>query len=109
MLELSAICSAGPGKLLLFGPVKRLVAFLIALVAPALYAQQLGVISFPNSGGAAAQEPFLRGVLLLHSFEYDDAAAAFRAAQAADASFALAYWGEGLTHYRPVWGRENHT
>ncbi len=49
----------------------------------------------------------MRGVLLLHSFEYDDAAAAFRAAQAADASFALAYWGEGLTHYRPVWGREN--
>ena len=68
---------------------------------------QLGVISFPNSGDAAAQEPFLRGMLLLHSFEYDDAAAAFRDAQAADSSFALSYWGEALTHYRPVWGREN--
>ena len=68
---------------------------------------QLGVISFPNSGGAAAQEPFLRGMLLLHSFEYDDAATAFRDAQAADASFALSYWGEALSHYRPVWDREN--
>ena len=68
---------------------------------------QLGDISFPNSGDAAAQEPFLRGMLLLHSFEYDDAAAAFRDAQAADSSFALSFWGEALTHYRPVWGNEN--
>ena len=68
---------------------------------------QLGAVSFPNSGSAAAQEPFLRGMLLLHSFEYDDAASAFRDAQAADSSFALAYWGEALTHYRPVWDNEN--
>ena len=68
---------------------------------------QLGAISFPNSAGAAAQEPFLRGMLLLHNFEYDDAASAFRDAQAADASFALSYWGEALTHYRPVWNNEN--
>ena len=30
----------------------------------------LGAISFPNSGASAAQAPFVRGVLLLHSFEY---------------------------------------
>lgn len=70
-------------------------------------AERLGVLEFPNSGSASAQEPFLRGVLLLHSFEYDDAAAAFRDAQAADPAFGLAYWGEALSHYRPVWGREN--
>ena len=87
--------------------MRRSIAFLLTLFAPALFAQELGVISFPNSGSAAAQVPFLRGVLLLHSFEYDDAAAAFRDAQAADSSFALSYWGEALTHYRPVWGREN--
>ena len=68
---------------------------------------RLGAVSFPNSGSAAAQEPFLRGLLLLHSFEYHDAASAFRDAQAADSSFALAYWGEALTHYRPVWDNEN--
>jgi hypothetical protein len=37
---------------------------------------------------------FVRGVLLLHSFEYDDAIAAFREAEKADPGFAMAYWGE---------------
>ncbi len=77
------------------------------LAAPSLADERLGVIDFPNSGNEAAQEPFLRGVLLLHNFEYDDAAVAFREAQKADPRFALAYWGEAITHYRPVWGREN--
>ncbi len=81
-------------------------ALLLTLAAPLSAGKQLGVIDFPNSGSAAAQEPFLRGVLLLHSFEYDDAARAFQQAQEADPRFALAYWGEALTHYRPVWGRE---
>ncbi|HVS02544.1 MAG TPA: hypothetical protein VMT16_07225 [Thermoanaerobaculia bacterium] len=63
----------------------------------------LGHVEMPNSGAETAQEPFLRGLLLLHSFEYEDAARAFRAAQQADPGFALAYWGEALTHYHPVW------
>ncbi len=41
----------------------------------------LGSLSFPNSGAAEAQHDFLRGVLLLHSFEYGYAAEAFRRAQ----------------------------
>ena len=80
---------------------------LLALAAPLAGEPKLGVIEFPNSGSAAAQEPFLRGVLLMHNFEYDDAAVAFQQAQKADDGFALSYWGEALTHYRPVWGREN--
>ncbi len=68
--------------------------------------QQLGVSEFKNSGSSAAQEAFLRGVLQLHSFEYDDAASAFLEAQKADPKFALAYWGEAMTSYRPVWGYE---
>jgi tetratricopeptide (TPR) repeat protein len=63
----------------------------------------LGAISFPNSGEAAAQAPFIRGVLLLHSFEYEPAAEAFREAQKADPDFALAYWGEAMTHNHPLW------
>ncbi|HET9370585.1 MAG TPA: tetratricopeptide repeat protein, partial [Vicinamibacterales bacterium] len=63
----------------------------------------LGTLAFPNSGNAAAQEPFLRGVLLLHSFEYDAAAEAFREAQQADPNFALAYWGEAMTYNHPLW------
>lgn len=81
-------------------------ALLVAFAAPAVCGPTLGVISFPNTGNRTAQEPFLRGVLLLHNFEYDDAAAAFRDAQDADPGFVLSYWGEALTYYRPVWGRE---
>jgi tetratricopeptide (TPR) repeat protein len=67
-------------------------------------AHRLGTVTFPNSGTAAAQEPFLRGIALLHSFEYADAAEAFREAQQADPAFALAYWGEALTHTQLLWG-----
>jgi tetratricopeptide (TPR) repeat protein len=67
----------------------------------------LGSLSFPNSGDAAAQEPFLRGVLLLHSFEFEPAAEAFRAAQAADPGFALAYWGEAMTFNHPLWQQQD--
>jgi tetratricopeptide (TPR) repeat protein len=66
-------------------------------------AQELGVIDFPTSGNAAAQPLFIKGVLLLHSFEYDDAREAFVAAEKADPAFAMAYWGEAMTFNHPVW------
>lgn len=75
--------------------------------APREPAAELGRIDFPNTGPAAAQEPFIRAVLLLHSFEYTDAAEAFRDAQAIAPDFALAYWGEALTHCHPIWQEEN--
>ena len=40
--------------------------------------QELGTIDFPTSGSPAAQPAFLKGVLLMHSFEYDDARRRFR-------------------------------
>src|SRR5437867_12796095 len=67
----------------------------------------LGTIVFPNSGSAAAQEPFVRGIAFLHSFEYDDAATAFREAQRADSAFALSYWGEALSYSHMLWGMED--
>lgn len=90
--------------------IVRRAVFAVSLVAamsgPAL-AQKLGTISFPNSGSAAAQEPFIKGVLLLHSFEYPDAAASFREAQRLDPGFALAYWGEAMTYTHPVWNEQD--
>lgn len=68
---------------------------------------RLGTVTFPNSGNSAAQAPFLRGIALLHSFEYVDAAEAFREAQEADRDFALAYWFESLTHHHPLWGQHD--
>ena len=67
----------------------------------------LGTVTFPNSGAAAAQEPFLRGIALLHNFEYDDAVRAFQAAEQADPAFALPYWGEALTYSHILWGVED--
>ncbi len=69
----------------------------------------LGATAFPNSGAPEAQEAFLRGVLLLHSFEFGPAARAFRAAQAADPDFALAYWGEAMTYNHPLWRQQDST
>ena len=81
----------------------------LTCVAPFVEAQtaDLGHIVFPNSGAEEAQESFLRGVLLLHSFEYDDAREEFQRAQAFDSDFALAYWGEALTHSHPLWSQED--
>ena len=69
----------------------------------------LGSLSFPNSGNEAAQEPFVRGVLLLHSFEFEPAAEAFVEAQEADPGFALAYWGEAMTNNHPLWREKDVT
>ena len=73
--------------------------------APGAHAgDRIGTVSFPNSGAPAAQRPFLRGLALLHSFEYDDARTAFREAEKADPGFAMAYWGEALTFAQLLWG-----
>jgi tetratricopeptide (TPR) repeat protein len=79
-------------------------ALALFLAVPA-QSQDLGTIEFPTSGSAAAQPHFIRGVLLMHSFEYDDAREAFVEAQKADPSFAMAYWGEAMTFNHPVWQR----
>ncbi len=63
----------------------------------------LGRIDFPTSGSPAAQERFLRGALLLHSFEYEDAAEEFRKAEEIEPGFAMAYWGEAMTYNHPLW------
>lgn len=55
---------------------------------------RLGRVEFANSGAAAAQPAFQRGMALLHSFLFDEARIAFRQAQETDPRFAMAYWGE---------------
>jgi tetratricopeptide (TPR) repeat protein len=67
----------------------------------------LGTVTFANSGAKGAQTSFLRGLALLHSFEYDQAAEAFRSAQAADPAFAMAFWGEALTYSHLLWGEDD--
>jgi tetratricopeptide (TPR) repeat protein len=83
------------------------VAASVALAATLLPAPTpLGRISFPTSGSPAAQSAFIRGVLLLHNFEYDDAIDRFREAERLDPGFAMAYWGEAMCYNQALWNGE---
>ncbi|MGQ0642783.1 MAG: tetratricopeptide repeat protein [Gemmatimonadaceae bacterium] len=82
----------------------------LALAPISIHAQttpRLGTVHFPTSGAPNAQPHFIRGILYLHSFEYDSAAKAFREAQRVDPAFALAYWGEAMTYTHPVWFQQD--
>ncbi len=70
-------------------------------------AGDVGVVSFANSGAPAAQTDFLRGLALLHDFEYARAAESFRKAEQIDPSFAMAYWGEAMTYNHPIWFQQD--
>src|ERR1051326_5116865 len=83
-----------------------LLALFIAFTAGAAQ-EDVGVVAFANSGAPAAQEPFLRGLAQLHNFEYPSAAKLFRKAQEIDPSFAMAYWGEAMTHTHPIWFQQD--
>ena len=87
-----------------------LVIAVVAIGAPissSASGQELGTITFANSGAAAAQAAFLEGVKALHSFEFDAAALAFQRAQKADPGFAMAYWGEAMSHNHPLWAQQD--
>jgi tetratricopeptide (TPR) repeat protein len=86
--------------------VVTVVALAAAMTArPA--SQQFGSITFPTSGAPAAQEAFLTGVKALHNFQFDEAALAFQQAQKADPNFAMAYWGEAMSHNHPLWAQQD--
>ena len=75
----------------------------LAFVAPtAAQLENVGQLSFPTSGAPAAQQHFLRGVAILHSFGWKQAIAEFQLAQKAQPDFALAYWGETLCYNHPL-------
>ncbi len=63
--------------------------------------------SFPTVAGPEAQQAFLSGLAWLHSFEYEQAIASFRAAQASEPGFAMAYWGEAICYQQFLWGNED--
>ena len=65
----------------------------------------LGDIKYQFPVSAEAKADFDKGLLLLYSFEYVDANEAFLAAQAADNTEVMAYWGEAMCYYKALWGR----
>ena len=82
-----------------------LLCALVPLVPAAQDTGGLGHIVFETSGAPAAKPAFIRGVLLLHSFEFADAKEAFVDAQRLDPGYAMAYWGEAMTYNHPLWAQ----
>ena len=68
---------------------------------------RVGEVSFENSGAPEAQRDFLLGLALLHSFEYPEARARFRAAREIDPGFVMAYWGEAMAWNYSLWYEQN--
>ncbi|HUF76664.1 MAG TPA: hypothetical protein VMM35_10315, partial [Longimicrobiales bacterium] len=77
---------------------------LLALLATGADAQlqSVGSLDFPTSATGEAQQHFLRGVAILHSFGWKQAREEFQAAQAVAPDFAMAYWGESLAYNHPL-------
>jgi len=67
----------------------------------------LGVINIVVTGNDDAQPYFEKGLLLLHSFEYEDARDEFQMAQKKDPNMAMAYWGEAMTYNHGLWSQQN--
>jgi len=65
--------------------------------------EKLGEVSFPISCTAAVQEPFNRGVALLHSFAYTSAENAFQRVAELDPKCAIAHWGIAMAYFHQLW------
>jgi tetratricopeptide (TPR) repeat protein len=89
------------------------VAFLVFLLTAHLPGQEpphaghdhgrLGTVRFPVSCNDGARASFERGVALLHSFWYEEAAATFREAVSRDSTCAMAHWGVAMSYLHPLW------
>ena len=82
-------------------------AVIMAVLNFPVYSQQYGSTDFPASGDPEAHAAFIRGLVMLHNFEYEDAREVFRQARSLDPEFVMAYWGEALTHEHPLWNEQN--
>jgi hypothetical protein len=66
-------------------------------------AEELGVVKFPVSCSPQAQTAFNHAVALLHHMTYPQAREAFQHVEAIDSRCAMAYWGEAMTLFQPLW------
>ena len=68
----------------------------------------LGVVNISVSGKEKGKPHFEKGLLLLHSFEYEDAREAFQEAQKQDPKMPMAYWGEAMTYNHSLWQEQDY-
>ncbi len=67
----------------------------------------LGVVDIAITGNEIAQPFFEKGLLLLHSFEYEDTRDEFQKAIELDKNMAMAYWGKAMTYNHGLWSQQN--
>jgi tetratricopeptide (TPR) repeat protein len=60
-----------------------------------------------SPAGQSPPAEFLRGVVALHNFEYEEANEAFKRIQNSHPDFAMAYWGEAMTYHQTLWRNED--
>ena len=76
--------------------------------APVSPDANLGKVVLEVTGSEKAAPYFHDGLLLLHSFEFEEAAVNFVKAQEIDSNFVMAYWGEAMSYNHPLW-RERYS
>ncbi|HEY3971846.1 MAG TPA: hypothetical protein VGM18_02515 [Candidatus Sulfotelmatobacter sp.] len=64
---------------------------------------QLGTVHFPVSCAPSVQQPFARGVALLHSFWYEEAEKEFIDIAKDDPKCAMAHWGIAMSIWHQLW------
>ena len=64
---------------------------------------QFGSAEFTITGTGKDQEQFNLGLILLHSFEYDEAEKVFAKIIDESPGCAMAYWGVAMCNYHPLW------
>jgi tetratricopeptide (TPR) repeat protein len=104
-----------PGVLRMRINIKGLSAVLLCLALPLTVffaatndsrtapSEQLGHVDFPNSCKSEAQPALLKGLALLHSFQYQASESAFKAATDLDGNCAIAHWGAAMALYHQLW------
>ncbi|MBI2786254.1 MAG: hypothetical protein HYX60_08135 [Legionella longbeachae] len=93
--------------------MKRLIIVYIFLLISNTFAWshgELGSITFPTSTtNQVAQNYFKQGILMLHSFEYEESRKLFNLAISHDPDFVMAYWGLAQTYNHPLWNEQDLT
>ena len=96
------------GKLSVIGMILCLIVFSCTEKSESTdESSHLGVIDFQTTGDEAAQAKFEEGLLLLHSFEYEDAREKFLEAQEIDGEMVMAYWGEAMSYNHSLWRNQD--
>ena len=65
----------------------------------------LGTVSFSVSCAASSQQPFNRGVALLHDFWYEEARPQFERIEKSDPGCAMAHWAVAMSIFHQIWDR----